>query len=311
MARYLITGGAGFIGSHLADALSRAGHAICILDDLSTGSVANLPDGIEFVEGDIVDPAALRRAFHGIDGCFHLAAIASVERSHRDWLRSHQVNLTGTIAIFEEARRTRQTCGRPLPVVYASSAAVYGNTAEVPIGETICPHPMSAYGADKYGCEMHARVASLVHNVPTVGLRFFNVYGPRQDPRSPYSGVISIFADRIGKGLSVDLHGSGDQVRDFIYVSDVASALICAMAAANEAPQVYNVCTGHGTAIRSLGETIASLCGAAFQPVSKPSRAGDLAVSIGDPRKIRDSLGFAAKISLREGLSKTLASQRR
>jgi UDP-glucose 4-epimerase len=309
MTRYLITGGAGFIGSHVADSLLDAGHSVRVMDDLSTGGLANLRKGIELVEADIVDQAALRHAFDGIDGCFHLAAIASVERSHHEWLRSHEVNLAGTIAIFEEARRRGEQYGRPLPVVYASSAAIYGDARDIPIGEAVCPHPMSAYGADKLGCEMHARVASLVHHVPTVGLRFFNVYGPRQDPRSPYSGVVSVFCNRLREGLSVDLHGSGNQVRDFVYVSDATRALICAMDSANQIPKVFNVCSGQGTTIRSLGETIASLCGTVFHPINKPRRDGDLDVSIGDPRKIEESLGFRATVSLRDGLAKTLAAQ--
>lgn len=308
MARYLITGGAGFIGSHIADFLLKAGHTVRVLDDLSTGNTANLAAGIEFIKADVVDPAALRDAFCGIDGCFHLAAIASVERSHQDWLRTHAVNLTGAIAIFEQARRCGQRYGRPLPVVYASSAAIYGDTREIPIGESLSPRPMSAYGADKFGCEMHASVASLVHHVPTVGLRLFNVYGPRQSPRSPYSGVVSVFCDRLREGLPVELHGSGDQVRDFVYVEDAARALVCAMAAADQTPRVFNVCTGQGTTIRLLGETIASLCGTVFRPVCRPRRDGDLDVSIGDPQRIRKALGFCSAVPLREGLARTLAA---
>src|SRR5262249_54431964 len=151
----------------------------------------NLPPGAMLIEGDVADPAVVQAAMEGVAGCFHLAAIASVERGVRDWLGTHRANLTGAITVFDAARPTRT------PVVYASSAAVYGDVATVPISEEAHCRPLSAYGADKLGCELHARVASHVHGIPTVGLRFFNVYGPRQDPRSPYSGVISIFAERI------------------------------------------------------------------------------------------------------------------
>src|SRR5580658_5449763 len=211
---YLVTGGAGFIGSHLCDALVADGHAVRVLDDLSTGKRANLPAGAELIEGDIADPAAVRQAVAGVDACFHLAAIASVARGVDDWLGTHRANLTGTITLFDELRRQP----RPVPVVYASSAAIYGDCADLPIKESATKHPLSAYGADKYGCELHARVASHVHGVPTVGLRFFNVYGPRQDPRSPYSGVISIFCERLAAGRSVTVDGDGLQSRDFVYV---------------------------------------------------------------------------------------------
>ncbi|HYZ25110.1 MAG TPA: NAD-dependent epimerase/dehydratase family protein, partial [Rhodopila sp.] len=185
MSTYLVTGGAGFIGSHLCDALGARGDVVRVLDDLSTGKRENLRPEVELIVGDIADPLTAADAVAGIDGCFHLAAIASVEKGVTDWLGTHHANLTGTISIFDAIRRT----GRGIPVVYASSAAVYGDAATVPIAETEPCRPLSAYGADKYGSELHARVASHVHGIPTVGLRFFNVYGPRQDPASPYSGV--------------------------------------------------------------------------------------------------------------------------
>ena len=184
MSLYLVTGGAGFIGSHLCDALIARGDSVRVLDDLSTGRRANLPEGAELIVGDIADPETAWRATEGVDGCFHLAAIASVERATKDWLGTHRANLTGAITIFDAIRRH----GTKVPVVYASSAAVYGDCRTIPIRETAARRPLSAYGADKYGCELHAITASHVHGIPTVGLRFFNVYGPRQDPKSPYSG---------------------------------------------------------------------------------------------------------------------------
>ena len=199
MSRYLVTGGAGFIGSHLCDALIARGDSVRVLDDLSTGHRANLPAGCR------IDRGRHRRSGDGvcgrpkaIDGCFHLAAIASVERGIKDWLGTHRANLTGAITIFDAIRRH----GTKVPVVYASSAAVYGDCQTIPIQETAERRPLSAYGADKYGCELHAITATHVHGIPTVGLRFFNIYGPRQDPKSPYSGVISIFCERIRNGAT-------------------------------------------------------------------------------------------------------------
>jgi UDP-glucose 4-epimerase len=307
MARYLVTGGAGFVGSHLVESLQDQGHRVRVLDDLSSGSRVNLPSDIDLVVADVTDPEALAAAFDGIDGCFHLAAIASVERSHRGWLRTHQVNLTGTINVFDQAaRRTRQR--RTVPVVYASSAAVYGDCRSVPIGEDTPAIPLSAYGADKLACELHARIAGAIHGVPTTGLRFFNLYGPRQDPRSPYSGVISIFADRLLRGEPVEIFGDGDQVRDFTYVGDAVAALNRALATASTASPVVNVCTGRGTSVRSLAETLASLCDTRLVTHRRPARPGDIAKSIGDPRRAAEQLGATADTGLAAGLTVTLAA---
>ncbi len=320
---YLVTGGAGFIGSHLCDALVGDGHAVRVLDDLSTGKRANLPPGVELIEGDIADPAAMEAAVAGVDGCFHLAAIASVARGVDDWLGTHQANLTGTITLFDTVRREP----RPVPVVYASSAAVYGDCAYLPIAETATKRPLSAYGADKYGCELHAVVASHVHNVPTIGLRFFNVYGPRQDPRSPYSGVISIFCERLRRGAQVEVFGDGLQTRDFIAVADVVAALRAAQRIAqgsaagvaegteDEASRpmrhppdasVFNVCTGIATSVTELARTIADLAGVPPDIRHAPPRAGEIRHSVGAPDLSRRTLGLAPPVALRDGLRRVL-----
>ncbi len=246
MSTYLVTGGCGFIGSHLADSLLADGHAVRILDDLSTGKRANKPEAATLIEADVADPRAVVRAMEGVDGCFHLAAIASVERANRDWLGTHRVNLSGTITILEAAR------GGPIPVVYASSAAIYGDNPALPLAETAAPRPLSAYGADKLGCELHARVAGRVHGIPTTGLRFFNVYGPRQDPLSPYSGVISIFCERLRGGRGVTIFGDGGQTRDFVFVADVVRALRAALRRVSTEAGVFNVCTGRASSVRDL-----------------------------------------------------------
>jgi UDP-glucose 4-epimerase len=295
-----VTGGAGFIGSHLCEALLARGDAVRVLDDLSTGKRANLPPDAVLIEGDVADPTAVRNALEGVAGCFHLAAIASVERGVTDWLGTHRANLTGAITVFDAARTTR------LPVVYASSAAVYGDAATVPITEASERRPLSAYGADKLGCELHARVASHVHGIPTVGLRFFNVYGPRQDPRSPYSGVISIFCERIRRGAPIDIFGDGGQTRDFVYVADVVMALLAAMRLAPPDAPVFNVCTGTATSVLDLARVIAELSGTRLDVVHRPPRAGEIRHSAGAPDLSRKILGLAEPEGLRNGLGKVL-----
>jgi UDP-glucose 4-epimerase len=303
MARILVTGGAGFIGSHLLDALLNQAHEVRVLDDLSSGSRENLPDHIEFLHGDVTDPATVEQAFEGIDACFHLAAIASVVRSSREWLRTHQVNLTGTINIFDQARRQRSR--REIPIVYASTAAVYGDCGDAPIDEQRPAAPLSAYGVDKRGCELHARVAGSVHNIPTIGLRFFNVYGPRQDPGSPYSGVIAVFADKLSRGL-VEIFGDGKQIRDFTYVGDAVAALCRALPAADIGAPILNVCSGKGTTVRAVAETLAALYGTTLVAYHCPACVGEVRVSIGDPRRAAAMLGFEVDTSLTDGLAMTL-----
>jgi UDP-glucose 4-epimerase len=302
---YLITGGAGFIGSHLADALLAAGHRVRVLDDFSTGRRANLDPRCEVVTGDVADQATVRAAFAGIDGCFHLAAIASVVRGNEDWLGTHRVNQTGTIAVLDAARDT----GRRVPVVYASSAAVYGDLGGQTAREALRPAPLTAYGADKLGSELHAAVAWRVHGVATLGMRFFNVYGPRQDPESPYSGVVSIFAGRLAAGAPITVHGEGTQTRDFVFVGDAVAHLTAGMRHLAAEPDgiVLNVCTGQGTSVLDLARILAGLHGRAPRLLHGPARAGDIARSVGDPAAAADRLGLRATTELAEGLAATLA----
>ncbi len=302
MSTYLVTGGAGFIGSHLCEALTRRGDAVRVLDDLSTGRRSNLPPDATLLTGDVADPAAVAAAMDGVDGCFHLAAIASVEKGVTDWLGTHRANLTGTIAVFDAIRRQ----GSRIPVVYASSAAVYGD-GPVPVAEAAPKAPLSAYGADKYGCELHARVAGQVHGIPNVGLRFFNVYGPRQDPRSPYSGVISIFCERIAAGLPVSIFGDGRQTRDFVYVADVIRALLAAMALKPADSPVFNICTGIPTSVAGLAGLIAELAGKPLSADSKPPRAGEIRHSRGQMEAADRILGTRGRVPLRTGLAEVLA----
>ena len=303
MSIYLVTGGAGFIGSHLCDALVARGDTVRVLDDLSTGRRSNLPKSTTFIEGDVADPALALLALDGVDGCFHLAAIASVEKGVTDWLGTHRTNITGTISVFDAIRQL----GGEIPVVYASSAAVYGDAAAFPIAESEPCVPLSAYGADKYSCELHARVANHVHGIPTVGLRFFNVYGPRQDPKSPYSGVISIFCERIAAGLPIAIFGDGQQTRDFVYVADVVRALLAAMAVRPPGSAVFNVCSGVSTSVEALARVIAQLAGKDLDVQMQPPRAGEIRHSLGVPTRGSSALSIEGRVPLHAGLSEVLA----
>jgi UDP-glucose 4-epimerase len=238
----------------------------------------------------------------GVAGCFHLAAVASVEFSNRDWLRTHRTNLTGAITVFDAAI----AAGR-IPVVYASSAAVYGECPSLPLHENSEKQPLSAYGADKLGCELHARVAGKVHGLPSVGLRLFNVYGPGQDPKSPYSGVISIFCERLRRGEPIEVFGDGRQTRDFIFVADVITALLRAMDTRMSGHAVFNICTGRATTVLEVAQTIASLCRQDPSIQYRAEREEEIGHSHGDPTTAKQALGLGGPTKLRTGLAATLA----
>jgi UDP-glucose 4-epimerase len=300
MATILVTGGCGFIGGHLCTALRTRGDIVRVVDDLSTGKRSRLAPGASLTVADICRPGVLAAAMDGVDACFHLAAIASVERCTQDWTGTHRTNLSATIALFDAAR------SRSIPVVYASSAAVYGHGGAAALREEDRTAPLSAYGADKLGCEQHARVAGHVHGVPTTGLRFFNVFGPGQDPASPYSGVISIFCDRLRRGEPINIFGDGGQTRDFIYVADVVAALLAAMKNASVAAPVFNVCTGLAISVRDLAAMVADLSGTVAEIRPQPPRVGEIAHSTGDRTKSRQMLGLGPTTELRRGLARTL-----
>ena len=305
MARYLVTGGCGFIGSHLVEHLLAEGHEITVLDDLSTGKAENIPAGAALIYGDVADPRVVTEAIAGQDGCFHLAAIASVERSREEWARTHRVNVGGTVNVFDAARQARD--GKPIPVVWASSAAVYGDNPAVPLAETATPQPLTAYCVDKLACELYARIANRVHDVPVTGFRLFNVYGPRQHPSSPYAGAISLFANRVACGEPVTIIGSDDLVRDFVYVGDVIPYLKVAMAQPRPGAPVFNVCTGQSATLHQLVALLGELLGREPQTRTvPPSPEGDIRVSVGDPRRLMATFGLACDTSLRDGLRRTL-----
>jgi UDP-glucose 4-epimerase len=307
MARYLVTGGCGFIGSHLIEHLLDDGHEITVLDDLSSGQADRIPAAVALIYGDVADPLTVAEAMAGQDGCIHLAAIASAERSREEWTRTHQVNLGGTVAVFDAARRAAD--GAPIPVVYASSAAVYGDNPAVPLAEDAAPRPLTAYCVDKLAGEYYAGIADRVHGVPVTGFRLFNIYGPRQHPSSPYSGAISLFAGRIARGEPVTVFGDGELVRDFVYIGDLIQYLMAAMAQPAPGARLFNVCTGRATSVIQLAHLLGELLGREPVLESLPAAPeGEIRVSVGDPRRLMRAFGFACDTSLRDGLYRTLKS---
>ena len=300
----LVTGGAGFIGSHLCDALAARGEAVRVLDDLSTGREANLAalrGRVELVRGSVVDPAAVARAVQGAATVFHLAACPSVPRSFDEPDFCHAVNATGTLHVVVAAARAR--CRR---LVFASSCAIYGDAGRERVGEERAPAPRSPYAAQKLLGEHYLRQYGGALGLETVALRFFNVFGPRQDPGSPYSGVISIFCERLLRGEPVTIHGDGLQTRDFVEVSDVIQALLGAADAPAAAGGTFNVATGVGHTLLDLAAALARQTGATAAPRHGPARTGDIRHSLADISRARAVLGYVARTGLAEGLGRTL-----
>lgn len=306
MAEYLVTGGCGFVGSHLCDALLSDGHSVTAIDDMSSGKRTSLLPDVCVIEDSICDPEAMKRAAHGKDGIFHLAGIASVESCNREWRRGHLTNQTGSVTVFEAAKHAGG-----IPVVYASSAAIYGDAGEGSVDEDRPPSPLTSYGVDKLGSELHGRIGWSVHGVPTVGLRPFNIYGPRQDPSSAYSGVISIFNDRLRRQLPVTVYGDGLQSRDFVYVSDVVRFFQGAMQHSSFAHGlVLNICTGRSITLLDLIATLSRLHGIEPDIVHAPPRIGDIRHSVGNPTRAISELGITAAVALEDGLTRLIKADR-
>ncbi|HEY1506576.1 MAG TPA: NAD-dependent epimerase/dehydratase family protein [Stellaceae bacterium] len=300
---FLVTGGCGFVGARLTAALVERGEAVRVLDNLSSGSAA-LPAGVEFIRGDIADPVVVRRAMQGVAGCFHLAGFASVPQSQRQWLTAHRINLTGLINVFDSSRRERPAS--PIPVVYASTAAIYGGHENTLLAEWLPAKPISSYGADYLGAELHAHIARAVHGVPTIGMRLFNIYGPGQSPRATCAGAVTLFGDAVKNRRPITIFGDGQQTRDFVYVDDAVEALLSAMEYLPLVPEVLNVATGRGTSIRELVAEIGRQCGVEPKIVFGPGRLGDARWLVGDPARAQDYIGFRAETDLATGIAATL-----
>jgi len=293
-AIYLVTGGCGFIGSHLVDLLIAKGYRVRVLDDLSNSTKKYLHSDAEFIYGSLNDEHALTQALEGVGHIFHLAAMVSVPESMARWHQSHLVNCGGTIHLLERAKG--------IPIVFASSAAVYGNLPTLTHSENALTNPLSPYAIDKLTCEWHAKIAWQLYGTPSIACRFFNVYGPRQNPSSPYSGVISKFADCLVKRTPLNIFGDGNQSRDFIYVKDVVRMLDEAMGSLTKGAHVYNFCTGIAYTINELASQMMRISDIELTTNFMPARQGDCFSSLGDPTKAIRERGLKAKIPLEIGI---------
>ncbi len=299
--RILVTGGAGFIGSHLTEALLAAGHQVRVLDNLSTGKRENLPrhPRLELIEGDVRDADQVNRAAQGMETAFHLAAVASVAASVEDPVATHGSNFLGTLNLLEAARR--HSLSR---LLYASSAAVYGDTAALPVREDSTLRPQSPYAADKLCGEYYLAFYALKYGVQWTAFRFFNIYGPRQDPSSPYSGVIGIFMERVRSQQPVTIYGDGEQTRDFVYVADLIEVLIRSMDDVRTHGQAVNVGCGVECSLLEMLEGLEQLSGEPVERRHEPARVGEIRRSRADVSRLRQSLGYAPDTPIRIGLSR-------
>ncbi|HLY11263.1 MAG TPA: NAD-dependent epimerase/dehydratase family protein [Planctomycetota bacterium] len=296
---HVVTGGAGFIGSHLVSALLERGLPVRVVDDFSTGKRENLPDSVEVLSGDVCDLA--RRAVEGAAVVYHLAAQVSVPRSIEKPMATHWATEASTVAVLDQAERAGVR-----RVVLASSSAVYGDAPDLEKREDQAPAPASPYAAAKWCSEIHARHWALHRNLETVSLRFFNVYGPRQDPASPYAAAIPIFVSKLLAGQPVPVFGDGLQTRDFTFVEDVVRGILAAADAPDASGRVVNIASGTGTTILELIGTLAELLGRESSIESRPPRAGDLRHSRADIAAARALLHFVPATSLRAGLRRTI-----
>jgi nucleoside-diphosphate-sugar epimerase len=303
MSKYVVTGGAGFIGSALVRMLSAQGD-VAVVDNLSSGHQRNL-EGVSSVtlhRADIRDYEAIAPLLRGADVVFHLAAIASVPRSIDDPVPSHEVNIDGTFNVLRAAQ-----AGAVRRVVYAASSSAYGDSEVLPKVESMPPHPKSPYGAQKFVGELYSSVFQSCFGLETVSLRFFNVYGPRQDPSSPYSGVLSLFMKCLLARAAPTIYGDGEQSRDFTYVEDVAELCRKAAHAPGVAGKMYNAGNGGQFTLNHVWNLLQKMEGVAIAPVYAPPRAGDVRHSCADTRLAVTELGHAPRFSLEEGLKRTLA----
>jgi UDP-glucose 4-epimerase len=309
MVSCLVTGGCGFIGSHLVERLVEEGHRVRVLDDLSTGRRENLRavwKAIEFQRGSVTDAESARKALQGIDWVFHLAALPSVQRSLEDPLSSHEVCATGTLMLLEGACRAGVT-----RLVYAASSSAYGDCPGVVREESMPCRPLSPYAAAKLAGEHYCDCYSRLFDLETVRLRFFNVFGPRQEPHSCYGGVIARFIAALLQGQSPTIQGDGEQSRDFTYVSDVVQTLLLAAKAPGASGKVYNIGRGERTIVLDLLKILNHLLGKDVRPIFTESRPGDVRHSQADITRARIDLGYEPEVSLSEGLRLTLEDQRR
>lgn len=303
MAHYLVTGGAGFIGSHLCEELARRGHRVRVADNLSTGKIRNLdhiPD-VEFFEGDLADLAVAQRAVVDVDYVLHEAAIPSVPRSVKDPISSNRANIDATLNVLVAARDAHVK-----RLVFAGSSSAYGNTATLPKHEEMTPSPLSPYALQKVVGEQYLQMFTRLYGLETVTIRYFNVFGPRQDPSSPYSGVISVFATALLENRSPNIYGNGEQTRDFTYVGNVVDGVLRACEVPGASGEIINVATGGRISLNQLFRAMREITGGTVEPTYAEPRAGDVHDSQADISKARRILGYEPTVSFEDGLQRTV-----
>jgi len=308
MSSYLVTGGAGFIGSHLSEELVRQGERVRVVDSFITGKRDNLKHipGVELIEGDLADLAVAQRAVAGVDYVLHQAAIPSVPRSVQDPITSNRANIDASLNVLVAARDAGVR-----RVVYAGSSSAYGDTPTLPKVETMGTAPLSPYALQKLVAEQYCQMFTRLYGLETVTIRYFNVFGPRQDPSSPYSGVISLFIRALVEGRQPTIYGDGEQTRDFTYVANVVDGVLRACTASGASGEVINVATGGRISLNQLFNALKGLTGADVNPIYAEPRAGDVRDSQADISKARRLLGYQPLVALDQGLEQTVAWFRR
>jgi nucleoside-diphosphate-sugar epimerase len=301
MANYLVTGGAGFIGSHISQALVTRGHRVRVVDSFVTGYQRNIRDGVEFVEGDVADPAVAARVVAGMDYVIHQAAIPSVPRSVAHPLESHRANVDGMLQMLIASRDAGVR-----RLVFAGSSSVYGDTEVLPKTETMPTNPLSPYALQKLTAELYGQMFTRLYGFETVTTRYFNVFGPRQDPSSPYSGVISLFIKALHDGTRPVIYGDGEQTRDFTFVTNVVDGVLRAAETPGVGGEVFNVATNSRISLNQLLETLKKIFGSNVEPIYKEARAGDVRDSQADISKAGRLLGYRPSVGLEEGLRETV-----
>ena len=303
MALYLVTGGAGFIGSHLAEELVRRGEQVRVVDSLVTGTRRNLAhlSRVDFIEGDLADLDVARRSVDGVDVVLHQAAIPSVPRSVQDPVTSHRANVDASLNVLIAARDAGVK-----RLVYAGSSSVYGDASTLPKVETMPAAPLSPYALQKLVAEQYCQMFTQLYGLETVTIRYFNVFGPRQDPSSPYSGVISLFISALCEGRQPTIYGDGEQTRDFTYVANVVDGVLRASHAPGASGEVINVATAGRISLNQLFRAVRDLVGAQVEPMYAAARQGDVRDSQADIQKAGRLLGYTPTVSFDEGVKKTL-----
>jgi UDP-glucose 4-epimerase len=302
--RYLVTGGAGFIGSNTVDELVRRGHSVVVLDDLSSGKEENLSDirnKITFIKGSITDIEVVRKAMHEAEYVLHLAARTSVPRSVKDPIETNKINIDGTLNVLVAAKELKVK-----RVVFAASSSAYGETPTLPKVETMQPQPISPYGVTKYVGELYGQTFGRCYGLENVSLRYFNIFGPRQDPSSPYSGVLAKFCTAFLEETQPVVFGDGEQTRDFTYVDNAVQANLLACEAPNVSGKVFNVGCAARISLNEVLHALAKITGKPLEAKHEPARDGDIRDSLADISQAKEFLGYNPQVSFEDGLSRTL-----